>query len=57
MGISAPIAITGLGCLSGAGMSLPESMENMFRKQRYPHPAAAFFDRPSGELPRTRAAR
>ncbi|WP_321389647.1 beta-ketoacyl-[acyl-carrier-protein] synthase family protein [uncultured Desulfuromusa sp.] len=42
MGISAPIAITGLGCLSGAGMSLPESMENMFRKQRYPHPPRRF---------------
>lgn len=42
MGVSAPIAITGLGCLSGAGMNLPESMESMFRNQRNPHPPLRF---------------
>ena len=42
MGVSAPIAITGLGCLSGAGMNLPESMESMFRNQRNPHPPWRF---------------
>jgi len=29
-----PIAITGLGCLSGAGMNLAESMDSMFRNER-----------------------
>ncbi len=36
------IAITGLGCLSGAGMNLAESLESMFRNQRYPHPPVRF---------------
>ena len=42
MGISAPIAITGLGCLSGAGMSLSEAMESLFSNQRHPHPPRRF---------------
>ncbi|SDZ76743.1 3-oxoacyl-[acyl-carrier-protein] synthase II [Desulfuromusa kysingii] len=42
MGTSAPIAITGMGCLSGAGMNLPESLQSMFRNQRYPHSPRRF---------------
>jgi len=37
-----PIAITGLGCLCGAGMTLPECMASMFRNQRNPHPPQRF---------------
>ena len=37
-----PIAITGLGCLSGAGMNLEESLESLFRNERYPHPPLRF---------------
>ena len=36
------IAITGLGCLSGAGMNLAESMECLFRNERHPHPPFRF---------------
>lgn len=32
-----PILISGLGCLSAAGMNLPESLENLFAGQRNPH--------------------
>lgn len=42
MAVTVPVAITGLGCLSGAGMNLPESMESMFRNQRNPHPPLRF---------------
>lgn len=42
MNVVAPIAITGLGCLSGAGMNLAESMESMFRNQRNPQPPVRF---------------
>lgn len=46
--MSEKIAITGLGCLSGAGMNLAESMESMFLNQRYPHPPVRFStDHPS----------
>ncbi|MBE0500497.1 MAG: beta-ketoacyl-[acyl-carrier-protein] synthase family protein [Desulfuromonadales bacterium] len=38
----APTAITGLGSLSGAGLTLPESMESMFRGERHPHPPTRF---------------
>jgi len=37
-----PIAITGLGCLSGAGMNLSECMESMFRGERNPRPPIRF---------------
>jgi 3-oxoacyl-[acyl-carrier-protein] synthase-1/3-oxoacyl-[acyl-carrier-protein] synthase II len=37
-----PIAITGLGCLSGAGMNLAESMDSMFRNERYSRPPFRF---------------
>lgn len=37
-----PIAITGLGALSGAGMNLSESMETLFRNERHPHPPFRF---------------
>lgn len=36
------IAITGLGCLSGAGMNLNECMESLFKNERYPHPPVRF---------------
>ena len=36
------VAITGLGCLSGAGMNLAESMQSMFRNERNPHPPRRF---------------
>lgn len=42
MKVTAPIAITGLGCLSGAGMNLSESMQSMFRNERNPHPPLRF---------------
>jgi len=42
MGRVAPIAITGLGCLCGAGMNLRESMESLFRNQRNPQPPQRF---------------
>ena len=37
-----PTAITGLGCLSGAGLDLAESMENMFAGKRNPQPPTKF---------------
>ena len=37
-----PIAITGIGCLSGAGMNLSESLECLFRNERHPHPPFRF---------------
>lgn len=37
-----PIAITGLGCLCGAGLNLAESMTTMFRGERNPHPPIRF---------------
>lgn len=40
--MSRDIAVTGLGCLSGAGMNLAETMDNMFRNQRFPHPPQRF---------------
>ena len=36
------VAITGLGCLSGAGMNLAEALENMFANRRFPHPPVRF---------------
>jgi len=33
---SVPVAVTGLGCLSGAGMNLDENLENLFAGRRYP---------------------
>ena len=36
------VAITGLGCLCGAGMNLPECMESMFRGERNPQPPLRF---------------
>ncbi len=42
MGRILPIAITGLGCLSGAGMNLRESLENLFLNQRNPRPPQRF---------------
>ncbi len=38
----APIAITGLGCLSGAGVNLAESMQTLFSNQRNPQPSRRF---------------
>ena len=38
----APIAITGLGCLCGAGLNLSECMESMFLGERNPHPPKRF---------------
>ncbi len=40
--MSRDIAVTGLGCLSGAGMNLAETIDNMFRNQRFPHPPQRF---------------
>ena len=37
-----PVAITGLGCLCGAGMNLAECMESMFRGVRKPRPPFRF---------------
>ncbi len=37
-----PIAVTGLGTLSGAGMNLGESLECLFRNERHPHPPKRF---------------
>jgi 3-oxoacyl-[acyl-carrier-protein] synthase-1/3-oxoacyl-[acyl-carrier-protein] synthase II len=37
-----PIAITGLGCLSGAGMNLAACMASMFRNERNPQPPVRF---------------
>lgn len=37
-----PTAITGLGCLSGAGLNLAESLENMFSGRRNPRPPTRF---------------
>jgi len=42
MTVQAPIAITGLGSLSGAGLNLTESMESLFRGERHPHPPIRF---------------
>ena len=42
MTVQAPIAITGLGSLSGAGLNLSESMESLFRGERHPHPPMRF---------------
>jgi len=36
------IAITGLGCLCGAGMNLAECLASMFRNQRNPRPPVRF---------------
>lgn len=38
----APVAITGLGCLSGAGMDLAENLETLFANRRYPRPPLRF---------------
>ncbi len=38
----AKVAITGLGCLSGAGMNLTEALDNMFANRRFPHPPVRF---------------
>ena len=40
--MSRGVAVTGLGCLSGAGMNLAECLDSMFRNQRYPHPPVRF---------------
>ena len=40
--MSRDVAVTGLGCLSGAGMNLAETMDTMFRNQRFPHPPQRF---------------
>jgi len=37
-----PTAITGLGCISGAGLDLAESLENMFSGKRNPQPPTKF---------------
>lgn len=37
-----PIAVTGLGCLCGAGMNLAECMESLFRNDRTPRPPSRF---------------
>lgn len=37
-----PIGITGLGCLSGAGLNLTEAMAAMFRGERNPQPPIRF---------------
>ncbi len=37
-----PIAVTGLGCLSGAGMNLDENLATLFAGQRYPGPPIRF---------------
>lgn len=42
MTCSAPIAVTGLGCLSGAGMNLAENLATLFAGQRYPGPPIRF---------------
>ncbi len=42
MSAAVPIAITGLGCLCGAGMNLAECLESMFRNERNPHPPLRF---------------
>jgi len=36
------IAVTGMGCLCGAGMNLAEAMESMFRNERNPRPPQRF---------------
>ncbi|MFO7814077.1 MAG: beta-ketoacyl-[acyl-carrier-protein] synthase family protein [Pelovirga sp.] len=36
MTCSLPVVVTGLGCLSGAGMSLDENLKNLFAGRRYP---------------------
>jgi 3-oxoacyl-[acyl-carrier-protein] synthase-1/3-oxoacyl-[acyl-carrier-protein] synthase II len=36
------VSITGLGCLSGAGMNLAESMQSLFDNQRNPQPPQRF---------------
>lgn len=42
MNSSVPVAVTGLGCLSGAGMTLAENMTNLFGGNRYPGPPVRF---------------
>lgn len=37
-----PIAVTGLGCLSGAGMNLDENLATLFAGRRYPGPPIRF---------------
>ncbi len=37
-----PTAITGLGCLSGAGLDVAESLDNMFAGKRTPQPPTKF---------------
>jgi len=36
MTCSFPVVVTGLGCLSGAGMNLDENLKNLFAGRRYP---------------------
>lgn len=48
---NSPLAITGLGCLNGAGLNLSECMESMFRGERNPHPPIRFTtDHPTSYL-------
>ena len=42
MTCSVPIAVTGLGCLSGAGMNLAENLATLFDGRRYPGPPIRF---------------
>ncbi|MFO7766680.1 MAG: beta-ketoacyl-[acyl-carrier-protein] synthase family protein [Pelovirga sp.] len=42
MTCSVPIAVTGLGCLSGAGMNLDENLVTLFAGRRYPGPPIRF---------------
>lgn len=42
MTVVTPIAVTGLGCLSGAGMTLAENLRTLFLNQRQPQPPRRF---------------
>ncbi len=42
MNVHQPTAITGLGCLSGAGLNLAETLANMFAGVRDPQPPSKF---------------
>lgn len=61
MNRNTPVAITGIGCLSAAGMSLQENMESLFAGKRHAAPPKRFFsshpvrypvfEMPEGNLP------
>lgn len=42
MSFSAPVAVTGLGCLCGAGADLPSCLDAIFRGERAPQPSTRF---------------